>query len=78
MGPLQIVILAIQLFLAVVLMLVVILQTGKNSGLGALSGSNTDSFLSKNKQKSRDARLARATKWVAGIFVLSTLVMNLI
>ena len=78
MNALQTFLLVIQLIACLVLICVVILQSGKNSGLGALTGSKGDSFLLKNKQKSRDARLALATKWVAGVFVILTIVLNLI
>ena len=67
----------IQLISCLSLMTIIVLQTGKNSGLSALSGQS-DSYLAKNKQKSRDARLALATKWVAGVFTLLTVVLNLI
>jgi preprotein translocase subunit SecG len=68
----------IHLITCLVIVAVVVLQSGKSSGLtGALSGS-TDTFLSKNKSKTIDARLARATKWFAGAFVILTIVLNLI
>ena len=67
----------VQLAACATLMVVIILQSGKNSGLSSLSGK-ADTYLSKNKQKSRDARLALATKWVAGLFVVLTVVLNLI
>jgi len=67
----------VQLLACVTLMVVIILQSGKNSGLSSLSGK-ADTYLSKNKQKSRDARLALATKWVAGLFLLLTVALNLI
>jgi len=54
-----------------------VLQSGKNSGLSAFTGAN-ESYLAKNKAKSRDARLALATKWVAGIVVVLTVILNLI
>jgi len=66
----------IQLTLSVILMCVIILQSGKNSGLSAFTGAN-ESYLAKNKAKSRDARLALATKWVAGIFVILTVILNI-
>jgi len=66
----------IQLISCLTLMTVIVLQSGKNSGLSALSGQS-DSYLAKNKQKSRDARLALATKWIAGVFTLLTVVLNL-
>jgi len=65
----------IQLVLSVTLICVIILQSGKNSGLSAFTGAN-ESYLAKNKAKSRDARLALATKWVAGIFVVLTVVIH--
>ena len=69
-------IIILQLLLSVILMCVIILQSGKNSGLSAFTGAN-ESYLSRNKAKSRDARLAAATKWLAGIFVFLTLVIVL-
>ena len=67
----------IQLLLCVSLMSVIILQSGKNSGLSAFTGAN-ESYLAKNKAKSRDARLALATKWVAGVVVILTVILNII
>ena len=69
--------LVIHLIMSITLMCVIILQSGKNSGLSAFTGAN-ESYLAKNKAKSRDARLALATKWVAGSFVILTVVLNLI
>ena len=66
----------VQLLLSVILMCVIILQSGKNSGLSAFTGAN-ESYLAKNKAKSRDARLALATKWFAGAFVILTVILNL-
>jgi len=68
----------IQLISCIVLMAVIALQSGKNSGLSALSGAKSDTYLAKNKQKSRDARLALATKWFAGAFVVLTVVLNIL
>ena len=68
----------IQVLLAIFLIVVVLLQEGKTSGLsGAISGG-ADTFLSKNKAKSWDAKLARWTKWVAIAFVVLTLVVSLV
>ena len=67
----------IHLLLCLMLICVIILQSGKNSGLSAFTGAN-ETYLAKNKAKSRDARLALATKWVAGTFVVLTVLLNLI
>ena len=65
------------LLVIVIMMSVIAFQSGKNSGLSALSGKS-DTYLAKNRQKSRDARLALATKWVAGLFVVLTVVLNVL
>ena len=60
------------------LICVVLLQSGKNSGVaGALSGGS-DTFLSNHKKNTWDAKLARITKWVSFIFMAAVLVLNLI
>ncbi|MCL2368385.1 MAG: preprotein translocase subunit SecG [Oscillospiraceae bacterium] len=63
---------------AVFLIAVILLQSGKNPGLsGALAGGSSDTFLSKNKGRSLDRRLAKLTKWVAVAFAVITLAINL-
>ena len=70
--------LAVHLVACITLICIVVLQSGKSSGLsGALSGS-TETYFSKNKSKSRDSRLTLATKWVAGVFVILTIALNLV
>ena len=65
----------IQVLLSLALVAIVMLQSGKSAGLsGAISGA-ADTFLSKNKAKTIDAKLAKATKWVAILWVLLTLVL---
>jgi len=75
---LRIILTVIQVLTALFLTCVVLLQSGKNAGLsGAIAGA-ADSFLSKNKSGTWDAKLARATKWVAAVFIILTLVLSLI
>ena len=57
---------------------VVLFQSGKSAGLSGAIGGMADSFLSKNKAKSLDAKLARATKWVGAVFMVLTLVLNML
>ena len=41
-------------------------------------GGSGESFLSKNKGKGLDAKLARATKWTGAAFLILTFVLNLL
>lgn len=67
----------IQVLAGALLIVFVLGQSGKHSGLGVISGAS-ESFLSKNKAKSADAKLARWTKWVAFVFMALTLVLCLL
>ena len=67
----------IQVLMGALIILFVLGQSGKHSGLGAIAGAS-ESFLSKNKAKSADAKLARWTKWVAIAFMVLTLVLCLL
>ena len=59
-------------------MLVVLMQSGKSAGLsGAISGG-ADTFMSKGKAKTWDAKLAKATKWFALAFIILTLILNIL
>ena len=67
-----------QMLLSLAMIAIVMLQSGKSAGLsGAISGA-ADTFLSKNKAKSLDAKLAKMTKWVAIAFILLTLALSII
>ena len=65
----------IQVLCALVLIAVVMLQSGKSAGLSGAIAGGVDTFLSKNKAKTWDAKLARATKWVGAVFLVLTMVL---
>ena len=74
----QIVLSIIYFVVALALIAVVMLQSGKSAGLSGAIAGGADTFLSKNKAKSWDAKLARWTKWVAILWIIITLVLSLI
>ena len=67
----------LEVITSVILILVVMFQSGKESGLSGAIAGNSDSYLSKSG-KSLDKTLARATKWVALVWVLLTLSLSLL
>ncbi len=77
METLKIVLLVLQIISSVVLTVIVLLQSGKEDGIGALTGS-TDTYLGRAKAATMDAKLARFTKWIAAAFVLLTLFVALL
>lgn len=78
MGAVKLILTIVEVVAALFLILVVLLQSGKSAGIAGAIGGGMDTFLSKNKAKSWDARLARWTKWVAIGFMILTLVLVLI
>ena len=66
----------LQLLAALILIAIVLFQSGKSQGLSGTIGGIADSYMAKFKAKSIDAKLAKATKWVGAIFVVLTLVIN--
>ena len=65
----------LQLLCGLGIILIVLFQSGKSAGLSGAIGGVADSFLAKNKAKSLDAKLARATKWIGALFLILTLVL---
>ena len=74
----QLAITIIQVLCGLALVAIVMLQSGKSAGLSGAIAGGADTFLSKNKAKSVDAKLAKATKWVAVVWVLLTLALCII
>ena len=68
----------LQLLCGLAIILIVLFQSGKSEGLSGAIGGVADSFLAKNKARTIDAKLARATKWVGAAFIILTLVLNMI
>ena len=65
----------LQLLAALVLIGIVLFQSGKSQGLSGTIGGIADSYMAKSKAKSLDAKLAKATKWVGAVFLILTLVL---
>lgn len=72
---LKLIVTILQLLLGLGVILIVLFQSGKSAGLSGAIGGVADSFLAKNKAKTMDAKLARATKWIGALFLILTLVL---
>ncbi len=72
-------VLSILLIIDALLMIVtVLLQSSDDNGLNALSGRSGESYFSKSKAKTMEARLALGTKIAAGVFVVLSLLMLIV
>lgn len=75
MTTLELILTIIQLISGLAVTVIVLLQSGKSAGLSGAIGGVADSFLAKNKARTLDAKLARATKWVGALFLVLTLAL---
>ena len=66
----------LQLVAALLLILIVLFQSGKSQGLSGTIGGIADSYMAKSKARSLDAKLAKSTKWLGAVFVVLTLILN--
>lgn len=77
MDVLKIVLTVFEVIASIALIVVVLFQSGKEAGMGAITGSS-DSFLSKSKFGSLDKVLASATKWIALAWIVLTLSLSIL
>ena len=68
----------LQVLCGLAVIAVVMLQSGKSAGLSGAIAGGADTFLSKNKAKSVDAKLAKMTKWVAILWILLPLSLSIV
>ncbi len=78
MGVLKIVLTVLEVLASLLLVVVVLLQSGKEAGLSGAIAGNSDSYMSKNKKGGMDKKLASATKWIALVWILLTLALSLV
>ena len=57
---------------------IVLMQSGKSAGLSGSISGGAETFLSKGKAKTLDAKLAKMTKWFGLAFIILTLALNMI
>ena len=67
MNAWQIVVGILMIVVSIIIIAVVLLQQGRRTGIGAISGG-ADTFFSKNKARDVDAIVSRLTKYVAIAF----------
>ncbi len=76
MEALRIIVTVLYVLICIALTIVVIMQEGKSAGLGAISGM-AETYWGKNKGRSIEGKLELATKILAVLFIVISLVLNM-
>ena len=74
---LKIILIVLEVIASIGLIVAVLLQSGKEAGLGALAG-NSESYMGKGNSHSLDKIMASATKWIALVWVILTLALSIL
>ncbi|MBQ7841399.1 MAG: preprotein translocase subunit SecG [Lachnospiraceae bacterium] len=76
MEVLKIILTIIFIIVCIALTVLVLMQEGKQAGLGAISGA-AESYWGKNKGRSMEGLLVKITKWLAVAFILIAVILNI-
>ena len=78
MEVVKIILTVLEVIASVALIAVVLMQSGKESGLSGAIAGNSESYMSKSKNGGLDKMLAKSTKWIALAWIVLTLLLSLI
>lgn len=76
MAVLRIIIQIVFIIICIALVAMVLMQEGKQAGLGAISGM-AETYWGKNKGRSMEGTLVRVTKYLAIGFMVLSIILNL-
>ena len=77
MAALRIILTILFIIDCIALTVIVLMEEGKDQGLGSLSGSMTDTYWSKNKSRSIEGRLVKFTTITAVAYIVISVILNL-
>ncbi|HJA92012.1 MAG TPA: preprotein translocase subunit SecG [Candidatus Eisenbergiella merdipullorum] len=76
MAVLRIILTIVFILICIALTVLVLMQEGKASGLGAISGM-AETYWGKNKGRSMEGTLVRVTKYLAISFIVIAAILNI-
>ena len=76
MEVLRIILTVVFILVSLALTVLVLMQEGKQAGLGAISGA-AETYWGKNKGRPMEGRLVRITKYLAVAFILLAILLNI-
>ena len=78
MSALEYIVGAVVILVSIAIIFIVLFQQGRRAGINGVISGGADTFLSKTKARTWDARLSRMTKYFAIAFFVLAIVANII
>ena len=76
MAVLKMILTIVFIIVSIALTVIVLMQQGKNAGLGALAGGS-DTYWGKNKSRSMEGMMNKITKFLIAAFIILAAVLNM-
>ena len=77
MSTLNIVITILFIIVSVLISVIILMQQGKDAGLGSLSGQVTDTYWTKNKGRSKEGMMVKVTSALVVLYFIFATVLNI-
>lgn len=77
MAVARIIVQIVFMIICVAMAVLILMQEGKNNGLGSLAGGSSDSYWSKNKGRSAEGMLVKVTRILLILFFVVACVLNI-
>jgi preprotein translocase subunit SecG len=78
MSALEYIVGAVVILVSLAIVFIVLFQQGRRAGINGVISGGADTFLSKTKARTWDAKLARMTKYFAIAFFVLAIIANII
>ena len=77
LSTLKIVITILFIIVSVLISIIILMQQGKDAGLGSLSGQVTDTYWTKNKGRSKEGMMVKVTSALVVLYFIFATVLNI-
>jgi preprotein translocase subunit SecG len=77
MSIIRLILTIIMIIICVIMTIVILMQEGKNQGLGALAGSNNDTYCGRNKGRTMEGFLVKFTTGLVVAFFVLAILLNM-
>ncbi len=77
MSIIRLILTIIMIIICVIMTIIILMQEGKSQGLGALAGSNNDTYWGRNKGRTMEGFLVKFTTGLVVAFFVLAILLNM-
>ena len=77
MNVIRVILTLVMIIICVIMTIIILMQEGKSQGLGAIAGSNNDTYWGKNKGRTMEGFLVKFTTGLVVAFFVLAILLNM-